>query len=192
MENISCIILAAGKGLRFKAQKQFIKWKGKELWEFPYEQCKNITDDITVVGVDIPGGITRQKSVYNGLCNIKNKRVVILESARPLVTKEQIQKIGNIKYDSVSYAIPSTDTIIYKAKIIDRKYTYRLQVPQAFDKEKLIIAHEKTKIKDPTDDTILMTECYGIEPKLIEGGFNLFKVTYPEDLDYLEVIKRRL
>lgn len=192
MNKFSCIILAGGLGNRFGYKKQFIKWHEKEIWKYPYETATQVSDDVVVVGVDIPRGNTRQESVLNGLKKIKYDRVVILEAVRPLVTKDQIDFIANIDYPSISYAIKSTDTIIYKNKVLDRKHTYRLQVPQAFDRDMLLNAHRNTKYKNATDDTSLMEEYYGIKPKLIKGGTNLKKITYPEDLEILEVIKSKL
>ena len=185
----SCVILAAGDGLRFGAKKQFIEWRGRELWEYSCDVCEKVSDDVIVVGVDFPGGKTRQESVFKGIRKAKYEKVVIVEAARPLVTSKQIKDIGLNTYPSVSYVMKSTDTILYKKEHLNRDYCYRLQVPQSFDTKMLIEAHENTKMVDATDDTILMVECLDIRPKLIDGGYNLFKVTYPEDLRMLEVIK---
>ena len=37
-----------------------------------------------------------------------------------------------------------------------------------------------------TDETRVMYEEYGITPTFVEGGENLYKVTYPHDIEYLE------
>ena len=39
-----------------------------------------------------------------------------------------------------------------------------------------------------TDETRVMFEYHGIRPHFIETGNNLFKVTYPGDLDIIESI----
>jgi len=187
--NFGCVILAAGQGKRFGSRKQTSSFEGKELWKHTYESCKKVTNEVVVVGIDIPGGRTRQESVFEGLKNIKSKRVVIVESARPLVTPKQIKEIGEDIHNSCSYAMKSVDTIYYKNKHLQRDYCYRLQVPQSFNTKLLYEAHCCTKERDLTDDTILMKYQYGIEPKLFSGGKNLFKVTFPEDLKYLEVLK---
>jgi len=126
------------------------------------------------------------------LQHVEHDRVVIVEAARPLVSSEQILKIAKEPYPSVSYAVHPTDTVFYKGIVLDRRESYCLQVPQAFDTIKLRAAHQRTMMQNANDDTILMSECYGIEPRLLTGGFNLFKVTYPWDLDVLEVLQRRM
>jgi len=186
---VSCVILAGGSGKRFGSKKQFIEWNDKPLWEYAYETCKKVFKDVVVVGVHVKGGVHRQNSVYNGIHAVDGDRVVIVESARPLVNRSQISTIGMHIHASVSFAMDSTDTIIYNGKILDRRRCYRLQVPQAFDLKALQLAHKKTRYKQATDDTILMKECFDLDPILLEGGSNLFKVTYPEDLKILEVIK---
>ena len=97
-----------------------------------------------------------------------------------------------MKEPSVSYYKNSINTIMYRNKILDRNYTYELQTPQAFDTEKLIDAHNNTHRTNSTDDTILIKEYFNIDPKLIIGGDNLIKVTYPIDFEILKVIKRKL
>ena len=37
-----------------------------------------------------------------------------------------------------------------------------------------------------TDETRVMFEEYGIKPTFVEGGDNLYKVTYPKDIAFLE------
>ena len=142
----SCVILAAGDGLRFGKKKQFIKWHGKELWEYSCVACEKVCDNVIVVGIDFPGGKTRQESVFKGIRKAKHKKVVIVEAARPLVTSKQIKDIGLNTYPSVSYVMKSTDTIIYNGEQLDRKKCFRLQVPQSFDLKMLIDAHENTKM----------------------------------------------
>ena len=37
-----------------------------------------------------------------------------------------------------------------------------------------------------TDETRVLFEEYGIAPTFLDGGENLYKVTYPKDLAFLE------
>ena len=39
-----------------------------------------------------------------------------------------------------------------------------------------------------TDETRLMNDTYGIKPEFLDGGENLYKVTYPKDLAVIESI----
>jgi 2-C-methyl-D-erythritol 4-phosphate cytidylyltransferase len=65
---------------------------------------------------------------------------------------------------------------------------YELLVPQAFDYKKLLYAYMSGKYRDMTDETRVMFEHYGITPDFVQGGGNLFKVTYPNDINILESI----
>jgi 2-C-methyl-D-erythritol 4-phosphate cytidylyltransferase len=193
MIKFSCIILAAGDGIRFGKQKQFVKWHNKQLWKHVADKCKKVSDDIIIVGIDIKGGKTRQESVFNGLTYVKYPIVVILEAARPNVTIKQIKKIAltiTKSCPSVSYFMPSIDTI-YDCNIgyhLKRNMSFRLQVPQAFDTRILKYCHDEIIDGNFTSDTEIVQKVLGIKPKLIYGGYNLMKITFKRDLKILDVI----
>jgi 2-C-methyl-D-erythritol 4-phosphate cytidylyltransferase len=202
--SVSAIILAGGKGERFGKEKQFVEFQGMALWRHVYYKCaeSKVFERIVVVGVppynryDFPGtifiekgGKTRQDSVFYGLHRIGPvDRVVILEAARPLVNVDQIKAIANHKGDSVSFVAPAVETVLFRGEHLDRRECEILQVPQAFNAHMLIEAHMRTCEKDATDDTILMRQQWGIQPDLLPGSRNLYKVTYPHDLKVLELI----
>ena len=190
MNNIGAVILAGGKGTRFHQQKQFVKLKGKELWRHVYDKaCQVIPQvNIVVVGVDIPGGETRSQSVINGLNAMKDcTKVLLIEAARPLVTVEQLQTLIDTDADSITFVAPCVDTIIKKDKTyLERSECLRMQTPQAFNYELLKQAYKTGKYTDMTDETRVLFEEYQIEPFFVEGGENLFKVTYPNDIAFLE------
>lgn len=188
MSSFSCIVLAAGNGNRFGSKKQFFEYKGKSLWEYVDDVCSQVSNDVVVVGVDVPGGSVRQESVYNGLQKIRYDRVVIAEAARPGVTADQIMELGFLDHPSVSYAVPSVDTIYYNGKHLIRSFCYRLQLPQAFDATLLKKAHEKFRGRSSTSDTQLIQDMFGIHPFLVEGGLNLFKITFRTDIKFLEAL----
>ena len=190
MERIGAIILAGGKGTRFHQQKQFVQLWGKELWRHVYDKaCELIPrESIVVVGVDIPGGETRSGSVMNGLNALVNcTKVVLIEAARPLVTIEQLKELIDSEGDSITFVAPCIDTIIKKDKTyLNRNECLRMQTPQAFNYDLLKKAYETGKYLDMTDETRVLFEEYGIEPTFVEGGDNLFKVTYPKDIAFIE------
>ncbi len=193
---VCCIILAAGQGSRFGSKKQFIIFKGKELWKYTYDKITKLLskEDVVVVGVDIPGGITRSKSVIEGLKYFKDKninydKVLILEAARPLVTYDQLNAIIADKNRSSTFVLPLVNTIIKKdGTYLDRNDYYRMSTPVAFDFNLLFEAYMSGKFIDMTDDTRVMYEYYGIKPHFIEGSENLMKVTYPSDIYVLEML----
>ena len=191
----AAIILAGGTGSRFgNEKKQFFVFHGKMLYQIVLDKVLECVerDNIVVVGVDVPGGETRTKSVINGINHLTNDydRVIILEAARPLVTKEQIRTLLDDDSPSVSFVMPCVNTPIYRnGNYINRNELYDLLVPQAFNFKMLKDALSTCKYNDYTDDTKIMFEEYGIVPKLIETKQNLYKVTYKRDIAVLESIE---
>lgn len=182
------IILAGGQGSRFKKKKQFELLYYKEMWKYVYEKALNVVErkNIVVVGVDIAGGDTRSKSVYNGLMAMPETcdRVIILEAARPLVTENQIKKLLSDKNKSTTFALPLVNTVIGRdGSYYDRNDFYDLLTPQAFDFKLLKEAYKTGKYEDTTDETIIMSQEYGIKPAFILEGENLLKVTYERDME---------
>lgn len=191
----SAIVLAAGKGTRYKEKKQDVLFRGKELWKYAYETTKAVVGEnrIVVVGKDILGGETRTQSVLKGLEALPEdtERVVIVEAARPMITKEQIMQLLNDINPSTSFVRPLVNTVVFRdGRYIDRNDLYDLLTPQAFDYRLLLEAYRSGKFSDMTDETRVMFEFHGIKPSFIETDSNLFKVTYPGDLDIIESIYR--
>ena len=192
------IILAGGSGTRFggPVKKQYIEFHGKELWRYMYDTACSVLpkDNIVVVGIDIPGGATRSGSVKNGLDWIAKKgnckKVVICEAARALVTSEQLQQIIDLESPSCCFVNPVVDTVILTNKTyLTRSECRHLVSPQAFDFELLYKAYQDCDLGEMrTDETRLMNDTYGIKPDFLEGGENLYKVTYPKDIAIIEAI----
>lgn len=198
MKNIGCIILAAGQGTRFGKQKQFVEFNGKTLWKHIYDKaCILIKkENIVVVGVDIPGGNTRSKSVICGLNKLKEiggiERVIILEAARPLVSMDQLKEIINDNHESTTFVLPLVNTIIKKdGTYCNREDYYSMTTPVGFDFNLLYEAYSSNKFLDLTDDTRVMYEYFGIKPYFIEGAENLVKVTYSSDIYVLETLSKK-
>lgn len=196
--NYGAIILAAGLSTRYGGEKkQDLEFHGKQIWQYSYETAKSIVgkDNIVVVGKDIAGGETRTKSVIIGLRALpKNTdRVVILDAARPLVTKRQITILLENPNPSCSLVRPLVNTPIFRdGTYVNRNEMYDLLVPQAFDYKLLIEAYESGKFEDMTDETRVMYEYHGIKPTFIETENNLYKITYPGDLLVIESIYQKM
>lgn len=197
-ENVYAVILAGGLGTRFggDTKKQFLIFHGKELWRHIYDTATSVLhkENVVVVGIDIPGGETRSGSVKNGLdwVNAKGncKKVVIMEAARALVTKEQLEEIIALESPSCCYVTPVVDTVILTNKTyLTRSECRHLVSPQAFDFDLLYKAYSDCDLGEMrTDETRLMNDTYGIKPDFLEGGENLYKVTYPKDIVVIEEI----
>lgn len=193
----SAILLAAGKGTRYKGTKQDVLFHGKQLWRYAYETAQSVVgaNRIVAVGKDFPGGQTRTESVMKGLQALPGdtERVIIVEAARPMVTKEQVMELLADEHPSSSFVRPLVNTVIYRnGTYINRNELYDLLTPQAFDYKMLLEAYRNGHFDDMTDETRVMFEYYGINPHLIETDNNLFKVTYPGDLDIIELIYNHL
>lgn len=196
MSKHSAIILAAGKGTRYQETKQDVIFHEKPLWRYSYETALRVLpqERIVVVGKDIPGGETRTESVMCGLRSIPTDtdRVIIIEAARPMVTDVQIRELLNSTSPSVSFVRPLVNTVVYRdGRFINRNELYDLLTPQAFDYSLLFEAYKSGRFTDVTDDTRIMSEFHGIRPDFIETQNNLFKVTYPGDLDIIESIYKQ-
>lgn len=190
------ILLAAGQGSRYHGKKQDLEFHGKPLWRYAYETALSVVGDhnIVAVGKDIPGGATRTGSVINGLEALPKEinRVIILEAARPMVTKEQIIQLLNDSHPSTTFVRPLVNTVIYRdGTFINRGELYDLLTPQAFDRNLLQKAYTSNRFIDMTDETRVMFEYHGIKPHFIETESNLFKITYPGDLEIIESIYNR-
>lgn len=187
------LLLAAGSGTRYHGKKQDLEFHGKPLWRYAYETALEVVgqDNIVAVGKDIPGGLTRTGSVINGLKALPKDvdRVIIVEAARPMVTKDQVKQLLEDAHPSSTFVRPLVNTVIYRdGTYINRSDLYDLLTPQAFDKNMLMQAYQSGRFNDMTDETRVMFEFHGVKPHFIETEFNLFKITYPGDLEIIESI----
>lgn len=191
----SAILLAAGRGTRYGETKQDVMFRGKPLWRYAYEVALSVVGAgrIVAVGKDIPGGDTRTASVLCGLEALPadTERVIIVEAARPMVTAAQVRLLLEDGHPSVSFVRPLVNTVVYRnGEYINREELYDLLTPQAFDYRMLLDAYRSGRFENMTDETRVMYEYHGVRAHYIETGSNLFKVTYPGDLEIIESIYR--
>ena len=147
----------------------------------------------------VPGGGTRQESVFNGLRAIDGQCevVAIHDGVRPLV------RIGDIaecvrtadKYGGCILALPVSDTI----KTVDvedrvvvtmKRHLMRMaQTPQAFRCDLILEAHITAEEEGyvGTDDAELAERC-GEVVKVMPGDPYNIKITTPEDLKIAETL----
>jgi 2-C-methyl-D-erythritol 4-phosphate cytidylyltransferase len=140
----------------------------------------------------IPGGTTRQESVYNGICQVSedSKIIVVHDGARPFVTHDIIcQCIEAAKfYGAACAAVKVKDTIKtasmneFVQETLDRSLLWSIQTPQAFDTELLKHAYENAIQTGflGTDDCMLV-EKLGHKVKLVESDYENIKITTPVD-----------
>ncbi|MFQ3615795.1 MAG: 2-C-methyl-D-erythritol 4-phosphate cytidylyltransferase [Cyanobacteriota bacterium] len=150
----------------------------------------------------IPGGKTRQESVYNGLQELPAvaERVLIHDGARCLATPDLFDRCSEALLNCAGLiaAIPVKDTIKVVApgtEIIqstpDRSQLWAAQTPQGFDVETLKRCHDTGREMgwEVTDDAMLFEQC-GLAVRIVQGEETNLKVTTPVDLAIAEFILR--
>jgi 2-C-methyl-D-erythritol 2,4-cyclodiphosphate synthase/2-C-methyl-D-erythritol 4-phosphate cytidylyltransferase len=145
------------------------------------------------------GGLSRQKSVQNGLnaIDVEADWVIVHDVARPLVTEDIVRRTleGAKETGSAVCAIPVADTLKrsednrFVSKTVSREKLYSIQTPQAFSKKILEEALRWAEAKglDETDEAGLL-EKMGHRIKLIEGSVRNFKITQTQDLRLAEAL----
>jgi 2-C-methyl-D-erythritol 4-phosphate cytidylyltransferase len=150
----------------------------------------------------IPGGATRQESVYRGLQGLPAiaERVLIHDGARCLATPDLFDRCSETLQtcSGLIAAIPVKDTIkvVNDGGIIqstpDRRQLWAAQTPQGFEVEKLQQCHDEGLRQgwEVTDDAALFEQC-GLPVQIVEGEETNLKVTTPMDLAIAEFILRQ-
>ncbi|MGM0500464.1 MAG: 2-C-methyl-D-erythritol 4-phosphate cytidylyltransferase [Bacillota bacterium] len=144
----------------------------------------------------IAGGNSRKQSVNNGLKNFSEEvnYVIIHDGARPLVSEKLIEKCYQavIKYNAVSCGVRVKDTIkivedSFAKETLDRDSLRAIQTPQAFKLDLIMKAHRKFGKNKALDDASLVEEL-GEQVYIVNGDYENFKITTPEDLKPAEMI----
>lgn len=224
--NTAAIIAAAGRGSRAAGSatvpKQYCRLGGKAMLRHSLEtflRHPGIDRVLTVIGeadrklyqaaakglngkllAPVPGGATRQESVFAGLRALQNappQNVLIHDAARPFVSARLIERVLEAlkQHRACLAALPVADTLKYAEdgivrRTVDRSRLWRAQTPQGFDFQTIFQAHERAAglgLADFTDDASL-AEWSGVEVAVVEGAVENWKVTTAEEL----LLARRL
>jgi 2-C-methyl-D-erythritol 4-phosphate cytidylyltransferase len=152
------------------------------------------------------GGSTRAQSVFNGLQVLLDSGadtsdwVLVHDAARCLVTPAQIEQLMDAcAHDAVggllALKLPDTlkaETAGRVAATVDRSDKWLAQTPQMFRIGALraaLAAQADNGFAGVTDEASAM-ELAGLQPLLVPGSAQNFKVTYPEDFAMAEAILR--
>ena len=222
----TAIVVAAGRGTRFGRPKQLLEIAGTPMlaWSIGTFAGMPEIDAIVVVtegewlteisslaaqtggakcATVVPGGATRQASVYEGLRSVPAScdAVLVHDGARPLVDPETVRNGMQIIGDGFAslLAVPVVDTV----KIVEahsrivketspRERLWAAQTPQFATLPDMRLAHEAARRDHfvATDDAMLL-ERIGVTVQIVPGSPDNFKVTLPEDLARAEDILRR-
>jgi len=204
---IAGIVVAAGRGDRFGAAKQFLTLGGTTLVDHAVAHASAACDPVVVVvpaGSEwagrpdvavVTGGVTRSASVRAGLaaapaeCEI----VVVHDAARPLAGVALFSAVIDAVRagaDAAVPAIPVADTLkrVDGERVVEtvvRDALVAVQTPQAFRADVLRAAHESGG--DATDDAALV-EAAGGRVVVVPGDRRNLKVTEPADLALAEAL----
>jgi 2-C-methyl-D-erythritol 4-phosphate cytidylyltransferase len=178
-----------------------ISWIGIVSQPPDWDDFKSIIADLKLKKtiVFIPGGSTRQESVYNGLQALPTNagQVLIHDGARCLATPDLFNACSEaiLHCYGLIAAVPVKDTI----KVVDdndiikstpeRKQLWAAQTPQGFDVKLLKQCHAEGVRQgwEVTDDAALFEKC-GIEVRIVPGEETNLKITTPQDLAIAEFI----
>jgi 2-C-methyl-D-erythritol 4-phosphate cytidylyltransferase len=218
-QKAGAIIAAAGESRRMDGiDKIFTSLGGRPALSYvldAFEKCEVVNQVIVVVSesnvercreliaekkhskpIEVcVGGKRRQDSVMAGLKRLKNcDWVVIHDGARPLVTRELIERGLEVAKDTgaAAAAVPVTDTIKMAGddRIVrqtpPRQNLWAVQTPQVFGCNLIFKAYQQVK-GEVTDDASLV-EALGGRVKLYMGSYDNIKITAINDLMIAEAL----
>lgn len=149
----------------------------------------------------VQGGKRRQDSAFNGLKMTEilgakfGDLILFHNSCNPLVSQNEITNVIRAakKYKAALVAQPARDTIKEVAKdgfiirTVDRKKIFLAQTPQVIEYNLAKKAFKKAFQENfyGTDDVSLV-ERLRKKVKIVPASFRNIKVTYPEDLKFVE------
>ncbi len=215
---VDAILLAAGRSSRLgtDTDKQLYRIANKPLIIYSAERLLDnpSIDRLVVVGNEssldelqsvlrefdliaacdfVLGGDQRQASVRNSLSAVKSDRVLLHEGARPLISSSLIDRVLTPDTVCVTPTVPVPFTVAMGETMmegeLDRSLLHNVQLPQAFDTQKLSDAHEQAfsdGFKATDDSALIFRMGYPVE--FVEGDVTNIKVTYPKDLLLVEEI----
>lgn len=218
-DGVPVIIAAGGSSLRMKGtDKQFVQLSGIPVLArtlLKFEECSKISRIIIVTRPDsilpvqelcqkylitkvtdiLEGGSNRHESVMNGFLRLSQdeKKVLIHDGARPLVTEEVICGVTDalVKFDAAVCTVPVNDTVkLITAdgtidKTLDRSLIHLAQTPQGVDVLKYRQACEAIDATLFTDDSAVM-EAAGYTVAYTMGDKSNIKITTKEDIPLAE------
>lgn len=211
------VITAGGSSARYGKNKLLEKIGEKEVILhsieafFPFNPCeivvssskdfeqelKELLKKNNLFGIKVvPGGTTRQASVYNALKACANPDIVAIhDAARPLVKQEDIKNCLEtaIKTKAAILGVRAVDTIKKtdeNNKITstpDRNCLWYVQTPQIFEYSLIMQAHKKFEGRGFSDDSGLV-EALGKDVYISEGSYSNIKITTKKDIHLAQMM----
>lgn len=138
----------------------------------------------------VQAGPTRHDSVRLMLPHATNARVIIHETARPLVTSEDFRRLMADEHENVSFMLQIPFTVApvepetrRVTGYLERDTLRNVQLPQKFDKATLVAAHAEAQSRGIvyTEDATLCAVA-GAEVFFLDGSDRNIKVTTKTDV----------
>jgi 2-C-methyl-D-erythritol 4-phosphate cytidylyltransferase len=202
---VGAVVVAAGRGDRFGAAKQFLPLDGARLVDRAVAACAAVADAVVVVlpsgitwdgspvATPVVGGTTRSASVRAGLDAVvardpATEIVIVHDAARPLADRalfDAVVAAVRAGADAAVPAVPVADTIkrVEGDRVVatlERAGLVAVQTPQAFRTAALRSAHAAGG--EATDDAALV-EAHGGVVVWVPGSPRNFKITDLADFD---------
>ncbi|XP_065872819.1 2-C-methyl-D-erythritol 4-phosphate cytidylyltransferase, chloroplastic-like isoform X2 [Euphorbia lathyris] len=215
-KSVSVVLLAGGKGKRMGASmpKQYLPLLGQPIALYSlytFSQMIEVKEIVVVcdpsyqdifedakekINIDLKfalPGKERQDSVYSGLqaIDLNSELVCIHDSARPLVTSADVQKVLKDAWinGAAVLGVPAKATIkeanseSFVVRTLDRKTLWEMQTPQVIKPDLLKKGFEfvNSHSLEVTDD-VSIVEHLKHPVYITEGSYTNIKVTTPDDL----------
>ena len=127
---------------------------------------------------------SRQESVFLGLGAVADcDSVIIHEAVRPLVTVDEFRALIAAADANAMFGIPIPFTVLkghdYVEDLLERDELVNVQLPQKFDRAKLVAAHEAARREGTsfTEDASLFHHYAGERVRILPGSERNIKIT---------------
>jgi 2-C-methyl-D-erythritol 4-phosphate cytidylyltransferase len=215
-DEVSALILAAGRGTRLGQSKAFLECDGKTLLERVVERAVMFADEVLVglssedLGrvppsirhsvVVVTGGETRHATVEALLARATRPLVLLHEVARPLTPPAlfaAVLQAAQLHGAAAAYVLASSrDSVAledggFLAAALPRDRVVLLQTPQAFRRELLADVFRRLQgrvLQQATSVPPLLLDA-GYSVRLVPGSPDNMKITFPEDW---EIVRAKL
>lgn len=188
LEGIPVLVRSIEKFSNLEQVKEIIVITGESDIQYVENLCRKY--DFSKVKKIVPGGATRQQSVFNGVshCCKNCGLIAIHDAARPFVKTSDILRVFEQaeKHGAAILGAPVKDTIKkVKNNIIvetpDRSTLFHAQTPQVFKAGLYHSLVQNSEGLDYTDDCQL-AEAAGVNVAMVIGSHDNIKITTPEDI----------
>lgn len=201
------IVLAAGGGTRFGAEKQFVRAAGHRLVDLAVDAAAEVSDQVVVVlppgrawdggpvHAAVAGGSDRPSSVQRGLAAIPDTEgtVIVHQAANPLADGSLLRSLLAAIDGGAAAAVPGlppADLVRRTAdgrlgEVVGRDDLVLVQTPAAFRISVLRAAHQQQL--DALEDTALVS-ALGHEVVVVPGDPRNVHVASPQDLELVAAL----